>query len=68
MENTGVNPVDKAVKLVGGITKATHVCRVSAPTIMNWRKRGSVRYAIPAIRLAKASGVSFEELVGYKED
>ena len=68
MEDKGGNPVERAVRLVGGMTKATHICRVSAPTILNWRRKGIVRYAVPAIRLAKASGIPLEDLVGYKED
>ena len=58
------NAVARAVRLLGGPTKATFVCRVSVNTIHVWRRDGYVRDARAAVLLSRASGVPIEQLVG----
>src|SRR5438552_2487857 len=58
------NPVADAILRVGGPTRASIICEVSNMTIYSWRKLGRVALAAPAVRLAKASGIAIEALVG----
>lgn len=59
-----MNPVIRAVRLVGGPTQASFLCRVSAAAIFKWRKLGRVYDARAAVLLARASGVPIEQLAG----
>lgn len=58
------NAVTEAVRRVGGPTKASHVCRVSAAAVYKWRKLGYVPDTRAALALAAASGVTIEALAG----
>lgn len=49
------NPVIEAVRIVGGPTKASWVCQVSAAAVYRWYKLGYVPDTRAAVRLADAT-------------
>lgn len=61
------NAVEDAVQAVGGPSEASHICHVSAATIYAWRKQGYVSDGLAAVKLAKASGIPVEDLVGFNQ-
>lgn len=66
--NDNANAVERAVRAVGGPTKASHVCAVSAYAVYKWRRAGAVPDARSALLLAAASGIPAWELAGLAAD
>lgn len=60
------NPVVKAVRQVGGVTKAANTCLVSAVTVYVWQRQGYINKAKPADRLAEATGIDVRLLMGLE--
>jgi DNA-binding transcriptional regulator YdaS (Cro superfamily) len=58
------NPVKEAVAIVGGPTRAAHICDVSNTAIHQWIKAGRVVTLSSALKLAEASGIAIKELAG----
>jgi DNA-binding transcriptional regulator YdaS (Cro superfamily) len=58
------NVVERAVKIIGGPTKAATLCGVSNTAIHDWINKGSVSLLKHALRLSRASGIPIEEFVG----
>lgn len=53
------NPVEEAVWLVGGPTRASIICQCSFHSVRKWRKRGTVTDATYATRLSEATKGAF---------
>jgi len=62
------NAVVRAVRLIGGPTKAATLCGVSNTAIHDWINRGHVSLLKHALRLSRASGIPIEEFVGEEEE
>jgi len=64
------NYVEEGVCLLGP-TVSTSICGVSAVTMADWRRKGRITLAIPAIRFARAlaeigrQDITLEKLVGF---
>jgi len=58
------NVVARAVRLIGGPTKAATLCGVSNTAIHDWIHKGHVSLLKHALRLSRASGIPIEEFVG----
>ncbi len=56
--------LEKAVHILGGATKTSHVLDVSVGAIHQWRARGRVLRPRYALRLSRLTGVSLEGLLG----
>ncbi len=61
------NVVARAVRLIGGPTKAATLCGVSNTAIHDWIHKGRVSLLKHALRLSHASGIPIEEFVGEKD-
>jgi DNA-binding transcriptional regulator YdaS (Cro superfamily) len=61
------NAVARAVRLIGGPTKAATLCGVSNTAIHDWINKGNVSLLKHALRLSRASGIPIEEFVGEDE-
>jgi hypothetical protein len=61
------NVVARAVRLIGGPTKAATLCRVSNTAIHDWINKGHVSLLKHALRLSRASGIPIEEFVGDED-
>jgi len=61
------NAVVEAIERLGGPVKASCIAGVSNATMYAWRDAGRVHRAVPAVLLARASGVSLERLIGLPE-
>jgi DNA-binding transcriptional regulator YdaS (Cro superfamily) len=61
------NVVARAVRLLGGPTKAATLCGVSNTAIHDWIHKGHVSLLKHAVRLSRASGISIEEFVGDED-
>ena len=55
------NVVARAIRVIGGPTKAATICRVSNTAIHDWIHKGHVSLLKHAIRLSRASGIPVEE-------
>ncbi len=64
----GENGVARAVKAVGGPTKAARICGVSNSAIHKWINQGGISTLRHALALARASRVPIEEFVGEQEE
>jgi DNA-binding transcriptional regulator YdaS (Cro superfamily) len=60
----GENAVGRAVRIIGGPTKAATLCGVSNTAIHDWINKGSVSLLKHALRLSRASGIPVEEFAG----
>jgi hypothetical protein len=49
------NVVWRAVEAVGGPTRASHICQVSAAAIYKWRLKGYIQHGPAASKLAAAA-------------
>ena len=58
----GENAVEYAVRLVGGKTKASHICDSCYVTVYRWCKQGRIPDGSAAAALSKATGVPVAEL------
>ena len=61
------NVVARAVRLIGGPTKAATLCEVSNTAIHDWIHKGHVSLLRHALRLSRASGIAIEEFVGDED-
>jgi hypothetical protein len=61
------NAVEQAVDKVEGVIQAAALMRVSPQTVYEWMRKGRITLAQPAARLARASGIKHEDLIGWKE-
>jgi DNA-binding transcriptional regulator YdaS (Cro superfamily) len=62
------NAVARAVRLVGGPTRAARLCGVSNAAVHRWIQSGRVILLRHALRLSKASNIPIEEFVGEQEE
>ena len=56
------NAVKKAVKIIGGVTKASNLLGVSNGAVHSWVKRGRVTNIDYAKKLAELSGLKVEQV------
>lgn len=65
-ETPAKNPVELAVRLVGGPTQASFICRMSAAAVSKWCRLGIVADARAAVLLSQATNgvVSVAQLAG----
>jgi hypothetical protein len=54
------NAVREAVEKVGGIVPACALLMVSNATLHRWLSAGSIPLLVPALKLARASGIAVE--------
>ena len=59
--------VARAVKAIGGPTKAAVLCEVSNTAIHKWIRKGHVSLLKHALRLSRASGVPIDDFLEEKE-
>ncbi len=62
------NVVARAVRLIGGPTKAATLCGVSNTAIHDWIHKGHVSLLKHALRLSRGSGIPIEEFVGDEDE
>jgi|HubBroStandDraft_1064217.scaffolds.fasta_scaffold1600563_1 hypothetical protein len=62
------NFVARAVRLVGGPTKAATLCGVSNTAIHDWINKGHVSLLKHALRLSRASGIPIENFVDEEDE
>jgi DNA-binding transcriptional regulator YdaS (Cro superfamily) len=62
------NFVARAVRLVGGPTKAATLCGVSNTAIHDWINKGHVSLLKHALRLSRASGIPIENFVDDEDE
>jgi DNA-binding transcriptional regulator YdaS (Cro superfamily) len=60
--------VARAVRAVGGPTKAAVLCGVSNTAIHDWIRKGHVSLLKHAVRLSRASQVPIDDFLDEKED
>jgi hypothetical protein len=58
------NAVARAVRSIGGPTKAATLCGVSNTAIHDWILKGHISLLKHALRLSRASGIPIEEFAG----
>jgi len=61
------NVVVRAVRSIGGPTKAATLCGVSNTAIHDWIHKGHISLLKHAVRLSRASGIPVEEFLGDEE-
>ena len=61
------NVVARAVRSIGGPTKAATLCGVSNTAIHDWIHKGHISLLKHAVRLSRASGIPVEEFLGEEE-
>jgi hypothetical protein len=64
------NPVAEAVRMVGGLTKAAHLCEVSFHAVYKWRRDRKIPNSRAVFVLSEATGgrITARELAGFTAD
>src|SRR5271154_5502976 len=64
------NMVATAVELAGGVTVVARLCGVARQSVYTWIQEWRGGRPLPALKLARASGISVERLAGdaFKPD
>ena len=64
----GQTAVARAVKAVGGPTKAAILCEVSNAAVHDWLRKGRVTSLRSALKLSEKSGIPIEEFAQDEEE